>query len=134
MNRLVTSIVLLSFIALSVFGFIGMDYAMDHATGGCVAAMATGTACPGKTDPMGFAGFHLTAFKTFTTASTSLPMITGLLLLVAFLFLNAPAQKRVAHVATFLPLRLTLLLAHTLRDRIRRYRFLALLEHSPVVL
>lgn len=73
--------VVLSFGAIAAFGFFAMNTDV-HDGLHCLGAIAQGMACP--EDPVGFAAFHLAAFKIFSTAE--LPGI-GLLQLILFAFL-----------------------------------------------
>src|SRR3989344_3984894 len=76
-------IVLIGFISMSLFGFIGMlDAAeMTHTPSRCIASLAQNGACPPPKDTLDSAIFHTNAMKAFTT--TVLSAVFALVALVA---------------------------------------------------
>lgn len=78
-------VILLGFIALSLFGFLGMleSSEMAHAPNTCLASLAQNGACPPPGHTVASALFHTNAFKVFSTALLSLAVV---LLSLALLF------------------------------------------------
>lgn len=73
---------IIAFGALAAFSFFAMNSGF-HETLLCLGAVAQGEACP--EDPVGFAAFHLAAFKAFSTAEFSALGLLQLLLLALLL-------------------------------------------------
>ncbi len=127
----VSLIILTGFIALSLFGFVGMLQSSDmaHASNTCLASLAQNGACPPQENTVASALFHTNAFKVFSTTLLSL-----IVMLVSLAFLFAGFAERI--------LRKILLGIRTLTQRIDDAisRYLALqkltlalarFEHSP---
>ena len=130
--RGIAFIILVSFIAIAVFGFVGMG--MDHGEmhRGCIAAQAQGTAaCPGDRDPMGALRFHLDAFKGFSTATVVGVLFTIFVAFGASVALGARDVQSVGGLGVLIFFGVLFFAFHSLRETLRRYTFLALLEHSP---
>jgi hypothetical protein len=68
MNRVaIGTFVLLSFIAIAVFGVLAMSRGDGaHMHGGCIGATAAGAVCP-EGSPLDFIAFHFRAFLRFST-------------------------------------------------------------------
>ncbi len=66
MKKLFVLLIVISFVAIAVFGFLGMDH--NNMTGGCFASAANGSPCPTKASAFAIAFFHLNAFAKFGTA------------------------------------------------------------------
>ncbi len=77
------SIVLLfGFVGVAVFGFLAMNHVGAEGHGGCLAAQARNTECPGSGDSdLGL--FHINAFKSF-----SLAIVLAVLSLAVFFSLS----------------------------------------------
>ena len=70
MRNLFITFVALGFIGVAVFGFMAMgNHGSGHDFGGCIAALREGTDCSVFKGLIGFASFHLNAFKVFSSAS-----------------------------------------------------------------
>ena len=94
MKQLGAALILVSFIAIAVFGIIAMGHTQGHETS-CLAKMAGNATCATE-NPLASLNFHLTTFKSFsqTTLATFLTLILMLLMLLwrpTFLVL-IPAQ------------------------------------------
>lgn len=63
----VATIVLTSFIALAVFGFVAMLSDMGENHGDCLASLAL-NGCPVPVAPIAMANFHAAAYKIFSSA------------------------------------------------------------------
>jgi hypothetical protein len=67
-------LLLIGFISLSVFGFVGMLQSYDdmaHAPSTCLASLAQNGACPPPENTIASALFHTNAFKVFSTTLLS---------------------------------------------------------------
>lgn len=78
-------LILVGFLSLSLFGFLGMiaSSEMTHAPTTCLASLAQNGACPPEGNTVASALFHTNAFKVF---STTLLSVTLALISLAFLF------------------------------------------------
>ncbi len=133
MRRRIAVLLLLSFIAVGVFGLIAMGMGSEHEHSGCIAATASQTACPASEDSGSVIAFHLEAFKSFsqTTSGSLLTVLAQAVLLCLWGALSALREREPA--LAWLASACTFLLFHSLRERYRRLHFLALLEHSPAL-
>lgn len=80
MKRFLTAALILSFVVIAVFGFLGMGH--GH---GCIATLAQGGECSNSANPFAITLFHLDAFKEFSTAvfgDASVSLISALGILV----------------------------------------------------
>src|SRR3989338_5354538 len=75
--------IILSFVALAVFGFTAMGHE-GSAHAGCVAAASQSADCPGETGALEFAAFHLRAFRSFSSVDVSTNVLTVFFLAVFF--------------------------------------------------
>lgn len=88
MKILFISLLLLSFLGISVLSFVAMYHSNSHGDELCVTKTANGLDCPAN--PFAFADFHLNLFRVFSSAyfgnflSTYLALITFLLLGLIF--------------------------------------------------
>lgn len=65
MKSAFTTLLIISFLGVAVFGFVSMIFGAQH-NGGCIASKF-GSLCP-LNNPLAFVIFHLGAFKYFSTA------------------------------------------------------------------
>lgn len=87
MRRKVVILLILSFAGVSVFGFLGMGFhEIGHDMSSCIAALQKGTGCPMSLGPLGFAVFHLNAFKIFSSANIDASVLLSSVLLALMLF------------------------------------------------
>lgn len=84
--KLLPVVLLVGFVSIAVFGFAGMS---DGHGSGCIAAQAHGGVCP-EQNPLGFASFHMEAFRNFSSAVFS-DNSAGLLLMILALILISTA-------------------------------------------
>ncbi|OGM98817.1 MAG: hypothetical protein A2649_02305 [Candidatus Yanofskybacteria bacterium RIFCSPHIGHO2_01_FULL_41_26] len=66
MKVLLTSLIILSFLGISVLSFVAMYHSNSHSDELCVTKTANGLDCPAN--PFAFADFHLNLFKGFSSA------------------------------------------------------------------
>lgn len=88
-------------LAVGIFGFLGMDPAMDHADRICVASLVNIVACP--MEALSNAIYHMRAYASFSLAIfTSSFVLLALIVLAlrgfasAALFVPAPERARCA--------------------------------------
>src|SRR3989338_7862409 len=79
-------VILAGFIALSLFGFLGMleSSDMSHTPNKCLASLAQNGACPPSENTVASALFHTNAYKVFST-----PLLSAMAVLMAFAFICA---------------------------------------------
>ena len=95
MKHLFVIFMVLSFIGMAVFGFLAMgDHGPGHDLGSCIAALRGEADCSAFGGLIGFASFHLNAFKVFSSAnfSTTTAMVLAFFI-VAFVFYTASAGR-----------------------------------------
>ena len=133
MRRTIGLVLVISFIAVGVFGLAAMGLVGEHAHNGCIAATASRIPCPASENSDGAIAFHLEAFKNFSRAPSGSMLIVLMLaiLLSSWGAALAPPRSKLARV--WLPFERVFFLLHSLRDHYRRLHFLALLEHSPAL-
>ena len=85
MKPALTTILLIGFIGIVVFGLITMNHrnAYDHKS--CIVAIAQGANCSEGTDSLSFVSFHLDAFKNFSTAVLGNNILSIFLAIVALI-------------------------------------------------
>lgn len=93
-KKALTYLLLSGFFLVAVLGFVGMGHSDAH--GGCVASLSRGIECPSAINPLSLAQFHLSTFKSFSTAILEIPALAFLLalilLLLAVLLRSGPAH------------------------------------------
>lgn len=82
-RKALTYLLLSSFFLVAVLGFAGMGHEGAH--GGCVASLSRGIECPFAINPLSSAQFHLSTFKSFSTAILEIPALIFLLALILLL-------------------------------------------------
>lgn len=83
------------FLSIAVFGVFAMNHGEEYGHAGCIGALARGMACPTETNgPLAFIEFHLSAFKSFSTASLGSLLAFAVLLLFLSLALTAVFNER----------------------------------------
>ncbi len=88
MNKQAILGLLVGFVGIAVFGFLGMHVDMEsHENAGCIASMSQSAECPATT-PADSSAFHVNAFKGFSLATFDHTFMTGLLLAFAFSFVT----------------------------------------------
>jgi len=85
MTRTITILIMVSFVAIAVFGFLGIEFMTSHHAP-CIVSTSQGGICPEESAPLGYINFHLNALRNFSTAvfaSVSF-LILSLILVLAF--------------------------------------------------
>ena len=98
MKYLISSLLVIGFIGIAIFGFMLFDIEMNHANTSCIAYMIDGTACPMNiTD---FALHHVFVLQSLSRivppSPNSLLFLTSLLLIsisISLFHKNLPNQK-----------------------------------------
>jgi hypothetical protein len=127
MRPFITTFLIVSFVAIAVFGFTAMNH--EHQVG-CLAEAASGQSmpCPAH-DAVGFLEFHLNAFKAFSLAIFG--KIVDILIILALALVSIPLRRFLFFLASvFLAVR------RRIREKISFYkeqliRWLCLFELSP---
>ncbi len=131
-------ILIVSFIGIAVFGFLGMQHhGIGHEDRGCIATVFRGADCADGMTVFDFASFHLDIFKSFSTATVNESATGFSLLLITLVFLIGSAVT-FDRGAVFYPVsslsyaRSPAILFFPLRRILTRW--LALHENSPASL
>ena len=87
MKLALTTILLVGFVGIVVFGLITMNHRNAYDHNGCILATTQGADCSKVTDSLSFVAFHLDAFKNFSTAVFSNNILSIFLAIVALISL-----------------------------------------------
>jgi len=85
MKTFLATFLILGFGSIAVFGFFGMNDGSGHE--GCLAALASGMNCS-ELNPFLFISFHLSAFKSFSTAVLVVFAALSLIFMLDFFAVN----------------------------------------------
>lgn len=77
-----------AFIAVAVFGVFAMNLEAKAGHVSCIAQTVQGAVCPESNGPLAFIGFHLSAFKSFSTAVFGLSSLVTILLTLVLLTIS----------------------------------------------
>lgn len=120
MKYFISLVLIISFVAITIFSFAIFNHDMSHANNGCLAYALAGVACP--TNIIAFALHHVAIIKTLSKTLIS-PIFHSLFTLV-FLFS--------ASISLFLFFQSWLFPKFNSSHSQRKFtRWLALLENSP---
>lgn len=123
MRTITPWLIIIAFIGIAVFGFAAMMPEKEHSHGGCIAALASGAAaCPTSAPSNHDIEFHLSAFKSFSTAILTLANAAALLALALFVLWHR----------TLTPKSTALTSAYTPSFRIRLHEILRR-AHAPIL-
>ena len=90
-----TIFIAVTFMGMAVFSFLAMgDHGPGHNVGGCIAVLLGETNCSVFGGLIGFASFHLDAFKFFSSADFSATTAMGLVFFAAALVFYAASSGR----------------------------------------
>jgi len=91
MNSNLAKLLVFSFIALAVFGFMGMisPEPTEKYESGCIASMVNGGSCPATSAPLEKADFHLNAYSGFSQAINQFIDLEGLIAFFASLLFGS---------------------------------------------
>ncbi len=134
MKSLTTSVLIMSFVGLGIFGFALFDHAMmDGSNNGCVTSAINRTECP--TNIIAMTLHHVSVIQTLTT---TLPASSNLLLLLVSLLLGSVSiflfyKNLLLLKLEFLPQRLRDLTLRSLLSRQKIVSWLSLFELSPAL-
>jgi len=88
MKLTISGVLIISFLAMAVFGTMAMGHGQMHNRVICLASVMQAGNCPNDFNPISYFGFHLNAFNTFFTAVFG-SGLDGVLASLAALFLAA---------------------------------------------
>lgn len=94
-----TTLLIIGFIAITIFGSFAMNH--DSTVGhnkGCIAQTLQGTECPKKEEALSFLNFHLGAFRIFLTATLFKNLAGYFILLIALLFVSVFEISKINHI------------------------------------
>ncbi len=134
MKYLLSLLLIISFISLSVFGFVIFNQDMDHQKGGCLAATSDGVPCPVNT--LDFILHHILALKIFSKSLISPIFTLAILMIVASLFSALVLFWRKALLyleLKFLPSKSPGLIPDHYSNQKKFISWLSLLELSPIL-
>jgi hypothetical protein len=126
--RPLSSLILLGFVGMAVFGFIPLGTHYGHAMEGCLAALTTNTVCPIGSDPVASAAHYIGGYSAFSFAV----MMTFLFALAFIvLFILDPESVNVAASVQFLGIDAASR-DDSIRQKLKEYlRWLFLHTNSP---
>lgn len=132
-------ILLIGFIGMGLFGFIGMPHQMsEHSDSDCLASFVVGSSlCPDGNNSFSYAFYHIQAYQFFSNALigsfVAIFVAIALGFILAFVFREFDAQLVLKNQIFYLKKRLTEI-ADSLVSSFRIFiRWLSLLENSPSV-
>ena len=87
MRFALTTLVVISFASIAVFGFFAMNHESGHSNSLCIAATTQSGVCPENGSRVALAAFHLGAYRTFTNAIVDVGILNILIAVLSFLLL-----------------------------------------------
>lgn len=72
MKKILSLLIITSFLVIGIFGFTSMNHGADHSVG-CIASVVSNTPCPENSEAM--AVHHIQAFSSFFSVAPSIPYI-----------------------------------------------------------
>lgn len=135
-------ILLIGFIGMGLFGFIGMPHQMsghsEHSGSDCLASFVVNKSlCPDRNNSFSYAFHHIQAYQFFSNALigsfVAIFAVIALAFILTFVFREFDARSFLRNQIFYLKKRLTEI-ADSLRSSFRNFiRWLSLLENSPSV-
>lgn len=123
MRFVFTTLLIGSFLGITLFGVLAANHETSHAFMGCLASLVKGTMCPDQTNLFFFATFHLDVFKVFSLAFLVILLLVGG-------FLVASPRSEVSQFARILEAKLETFVALV---QYAFFHWLSLHENSPSV-
>ena len=100
MTRVITISIIVSFVAIAVFGFFGIEFMTSHHAS-CIVSTSQGGVCPEGAAPLDYVNFHLNALRNFSTAVfASVSFLALSLILVLVFALNLFGERMFAPEVT----------------------------------
>ncbi len=135
--KFLTTILLIGFIGIALFGFIGMPHQMSgHSGSGCLASFVVGKSlCPDGANSFSYAFYHIQAYQFFSNALTS--SVATILAIIASAFILIFALKNfytrpVLKNQNFYLKKRIIEISNSLHSSFRNFiRWLSILENSP---
>lgn len=135
MKKITTIWLITSFVAIAVFGFVGMGHGAEHDNrSGCLATTATGGNCPRESTPLGDFNFYLTVFRSFSLATPTMGNAALLLLVLTLSFAFALVVSHSPILAPAPGINQKRKFPEPLLCQLRLRRWLALRERGDAVL
>ena len=137
MRFILTTLLILSFSGIAVFGIFAMGHEDGNSHGGCLATRARGMTCPNENDPLSFLTFHLGTFKSFSLTTLNSVLLVNIffssLIFLSFIssvFFSISLQPT---FSTFSNQWKQFQESRSFFNRIQFHYWLALHENSPTV-
>lgn len=132
-------ILLIGFMGMGLFGFIGMPHQMSgHSGSDCLASFVVGSSlCPDGNNSFSYAFYHIQAYQFFSNALISsfaaIFAVIALAFILTFVFREFDARFVLRNQIFYLKKRLTEI-ADSLHSSFRNFiRWLSILENSPSI-
>lgn len=128
---------IIGFIGLAVFGFLGMHSEMQDHNGDCAVATVQGGDCPKQSNLFNYITFHLDIFKSFSIAifeESLLIFILTIVLLSIFFGLSKLLENLIFFKLNFICSRYRQLELFGLYAKRKFFHWLAFHENSPSIL
>ena len=130
-------LLLIAFIGISGFGFLGMNHDASMTHGNCSATVMMGTQCPEKINALSFLSFHINAMKNVSLALWNVNLTIFLLFIIVsvLIFLLSARYFRYSVFRTppFYTYQRYLLEFFIVQPLSALLYWLALHEHTPAV-
>lgn len=107
MRHSLSIFLIVSFLSVAVFGFLGMGMS-SHDHTGCIATAVQGGACPEALGAAGFINFHFNAARFFSTAVLVVSVLAIFLVLASGVFMTSRLYELAVVLKYRLPQFLTL--------------------------
>lgn len=137
--KFLTLILLIGFIGMGLFGFVGMPHQMsEHSDSDCLASFVVNKIlCPDGNNSFSYAFYHIQAYQFFSNALVSsfvaICAVIALAFLLTFVLKKIDTRLILRNQIFYLKKRLTEI-ADSLISSFRNFiRWLSLLENSPSI-
>lgn len=137
--KYLTLILLIGFIGMGLFGFIGMPHQMsEHSGSDCIASFVVGNIlCPDGNNYFSYAFYHIQAYQFFSNALISsfaaIFAVIALAFLLTFVLKKIDTRLVLKNQIFYLKKRLTEI-SDSLISSLRNFiRWLSILENSPSI-
>lgn len=137
--KFLTIILLIGFVGIALFGFIGMPHQMsEHLSSDCIASFVVNKSlCPDGNNAFSYAFYHIQAYQFFSNALigsfAAILAVIALAFILTFVFREIGSRLVLKNQIFYLKKRLTEI-ADSLHSSFRNFiRWLSILENSPSV-
>ena len=137
--KYLTIILLIGFVSIALFGFIGMPHQMSgHSSSDCLASFVVGSSlCPDGNNTFSYAFYHIQAYQFFGNALigsfAAIFAVIALAFILTFVFREFDARLVLRNQIFYLKKRLTEIADSRISSFRIFIRWLSILENSPSV-